>query len=164
MSQLKSHACAALPGESNTTVEVFAAYGMWGMFFSAFLAATILPLSSELVLGYLLSHGSDASALVAVATFGNVLGALLNYVMGGIGSRFVVEKILRISEGEMEKAIRRFRTHGAMCLLLAWVPVIGDPLTLAAGVLKVDLRVFLILVTIGKCGRYIVLSHALINL
>ena len=133
-------------------------YGLWGLFASAFLAATILPLSSELVLSCLLLQDFAVSELVAVATLGNVLGSFVNYWLGFAGSGFVMTKILRISENDVEKAITRFKKHGAFCLIFAWVPVIGDPLTFAAGVLKINIVLFLILVTLGKLSRYLVLA------
>lgn len=145
-------------------MEFLTGYGLWGLFGAAFLAATILPLSSELVLGYLLLHHYSVPGVLAVATAGNVLGALTNYALGRAGIGPVLKKIFRVSPEEIEKARARFKTHGTISLLLAWVPVIGDPLTVVAGMLKIDLWVFLALVSIGKFARYAVLSWALLSL
>ncbi len=142
-------------------MDVLADFGLWGMFASAFLAATILPLSSEVVMSCLLVSGFDLYGTVAVATLGNVLGSLVNYALGFAGSRFLLEKIFRVSSKEIHSAGKRFTTHGTACLLLAWVPGIGDPLTVVAGMLKISIWIFLLLVTLGKLGRYIALSWAL---
>jgi membrane protein YqaA with SNARE-associated domain len=140
----------------------FLTYGLWGLFISSFLAATILPLSSEIVLGYLLLHDYTVPGVIGVATLGNVLGALVNYWLGRAGNKVLMEKIFRVSPKEIEKAQNRFKTYGTISLLLAWVPVIGDPLTVVAGMLKIDLRVFLVLVTMGKFTRYAVISWVLL--
>lgn len=126
------------------------------MFSSAFLAATILPLSSEVVLGVLLTRGSDPYVAIAVATLGNVLGSVVNYYLGFWGSTFILEKIFRVAPGEMTKARNQFSSWGTVCLLFAWVPGIGDPLTVAAGMLKIRIWIFLVLVTVGKLFRYII--------
>ena len=137
-------------------MEYLAELGYPGLFIAAFLAATVLPLSSEVVLSGLLLAGLSPASLVSVATAGNVLGALLNYALGYWASRTVVQKWLRITEADFCRARQRFERYGLISLLFAWVPVIGDPLTLIAGVLRVPLIWFLVLVTIGKCFRYIV--------
>ena len=131
------------------------------MFVSAFLAATILPLGSEVVLGALLLAGYPQAELVVVATTGNVLGAVVNYGIGIFGTGLVLERWLRISDRAIAQARDRFRTWGAASLLLAWVPVIGDPLTVAAGMLRIHLGLFLLLVTLGKLARYLLLSFAI---
>ncbi len=138
-------------------------HGLWGLFAASFLAATILPLSSEVVLGYLLVHQVSLYKALTVATGGNVLGALTNYALGRAGARVLLEKVFRLSSEEVNQARQRFKTHGVLCLLLAWVPVIGDPLTVVAGMLKINLWVFLILVTLGKLGRYLVVSWAVLS-
>jgi len=141
-------------------LEALTQYGLAGLFLASFAAATILPLGSEVVLGVLLANGHDPTLSVIVATIGNVLGSVVNYLMGVWGAKFTMERILRISEKEFTRATRRFKRFGAPCLLFAWVPVIGDPLTLAAGVLRVNFPLFLILVTIGKGLRYIAVAAA----
>lgn len=140
-------------------MENFTELGLLGLFLSAFLAATLLPLSSEIVLSFLLLSGLDPVLLVALATAGNVLGSLVNYVIGFWGSIFVINKVLRISEAQFKKSEQLFRKFGTWSLLFAWVPIIGDPLTLIAGVLKVNIVWFLVLVILGKLGRYIVVAY-----
>ncbi|MAN52942.1 MULTISPECIES: YqaA family protein [unclassified Marinimicrobium] len=140
-------------------MEHLAELGYLGLFLSAFLAATILPLSSEVVLSALLLSGLSSVVLVSVATVGNVLGSLTNYALGYWGSLVVVKKWLRMSEDDFGRAEARFRKYGMVSLCFAWVPIIGDPLTVIAGVLRIRLRWFLLLVTAGKLARYVVISY-----
>lgn len=136
--------------------------GIAGLFAASFLAATVLPFSSEVFLGLLIVQGRDPALCVSVATAGNVLGALVNYIVGFHGSLLVVRKVLRVSEREFFRAVERLRAWGTWSLFFAWVPVLGDPLTLAAGVLRVRIPLFLLLVTAGKLMRYVVLVWALV--
>ena len=133
--------------------------GYAGLFIAAFLAATILPLSSELVLSALLVSGLSPTTLVLIATLGNVLGSLLNYMLGYWASLGIVKKWLKYSESEFLRAEQRFKKYGILALLFAWMPIIGDPITVVAGVLRIHLIWFLILVTTGKLLRYIVISY-----
>ena len=140
-------------------MEYFTELGYLGLFLSAFLAATILPLSSEVVLGALLLAELDPVTLVAVATAGNVLGSVINYGIGYVGSVYLLQKVLKISEAKFERSKQRFEKYGVASLLFAWVPIIGDPLTLIAGVLRINIWLFLLLVTLGKLGRYVVVTY-----
>ncbi len=140
-------------------MEYFSELGYFGLFVAAFLAATILPLSSEVVLTTLLINGLSPTALIAAATIGNVLGSLANYVLGYWASVEVVKKWLKIPEKEFLKAEQRFVKYGLFSLLFAWVPIIGDPLTVIAGILRIRLLWFVILVSAGKLMRYVVLTY-----
>ena len=140
-------------------MEYFSELGYFGLFAAAFLAATILPLSSEVVLTALLLGGLSPVALVAVATAGNVLGSTTNYALGYWISLEAVKRWLRISESEFKQAEQRFLKYGLLSLCFAWVPIIGDPITLVAGVLRVRFSWFLALVTLGKFSRYVVLAY-----
>ena len=143
-------------------MEYFTEFGYVGLFIASFLAATIIPLSSEVVLSFLLLNNLDPIILVSVATFGNVLGSLVNYAIGLWGSIFFIRKVLKISEDEFVKAKQKFQKYGVFSLLFAWVPVIGDPLTVVAGVLKINILIFFILVTSGKLIRYVIISYAIL--
>lgn len=143
-------------------MDLLAQYGYAGIFIASFLAATILPLSSEIVLSILLLNGLNPSILIVVATVGNVLGAVLNYWLGFYGGLIFKRKFSTASESEVSTSLLRMKKYGVASLLLAWAPIIGDPLTVAAGVLRVNLVIFLFLVTIGKCGRYVVLSYLIL--
>ncbi|NIP99961.1 MAG: DedA family protein [Nitrospinaceae bacterium] len=140
-------------------MDYFAELGYLGLFVASFLAATILPLSSEVVLSLLLVNGFSPTALVSVATVGNVLGSLTNYGLGYWASLGVIQKWLKMSEQELVRAERRFRKYGLFSLCFAWVPVIGDPITVIAGILRIRLRWFVMLVFTGKLIRYIVVSY-----
>ena len=144
-------------------MEHFTDFGYVGLFLASFLAATILPLSSEVVLGVLLLHDFNPTLLVGVATCGNVLGSFANYVIGFWGSAFLVNKVLRISSAESIKVQQTFKKYGVFSLFFAWVPVVGDPLTFVAGLLKTDLLIFFILVTSGKLIRYVLISFAILT-
>jgi membrane protein YqaA with SNARE-associated domain len=140
-------------------MEYFSELGYVGLFVASFLAATILPLSSEVVLSALLLNGLSPVALIAIATTGNVLGSLTNYALGYWASLEVIKKWLKISEEEFVRAEQRFVKYGLFSLCFAWVPVIGDPLTVIAGVLRIRLLWFILLVTAGKLLRYIVITY-----
>ena len=144
-------------------MEYFAELGYIGLFIAAFLAATIFPLSSELVLTALLLNGLSPELLVIVATVGNVLGSLTNYGLGYWASKTVIQKWLRMTESEFVRAEERFKKYGIVALLFAWVPVIGDPLTVMAGILRIRLLWFLILVTVGKFLRYYILTTLILS-
>ena len=139
-------------------MEIFSAFGLGGMFLSAFLAATVLPLSSEVVLTVLLASGYAPLPVVAVATIGNVLGAVVNYWLGMAGSDWLGRNLTESDDNTLVRARKRFKSWGTVSLLLAWMPVIGDPLTVVAGIMKVNLMVFIFLVSIGKLLRYVILA------
>ncbi len=139
-------------------MNVLAEYGYIGLFMASFLAATILPFSSEVVLIYLLLNNHDPFLSITVATAGNVLGSVVNYALGFWGSFLIMEKLLRLSQQEIARSEQRFKKYGVFSLLFAWVPIIGDPLTVAAGVLKINFYLFLSLVTAGKLFRYIMVG------
>jgi membrane protein YqaA with SNARE-associated domain len=144
-------------------MDYFSELGHVGLFIAAFLAATILPLSSEVVLSALLLSGLPPTTLVITATIGNVLGSLTNYALGYWASLVVVKNWLRMSEDDFLRAEQRFIKYGTFALFFAWVPVIGDPITVIAGVLRVRLLWFLVLVTAGKLLRYVVISYMVLQ-
>ncbi|WP_457552615.1 YqaA family protein [Desulfobacula sp.] len=145
-------------------MEIIAGYGYLGLFLASFLAATILPFSSEVVLGVLLSLGFSPYMTIFIATMGNVLGSIVNYGLGVWGSQILLNKLFGISNQEIGKAENRFKKYGVFSLLFAWVPIIGDPLTVAAGILKVNFVLFFLLVAIGKFLRYVVVSWAVLTI
>ena len=130
-----------------------------GLFLAAFGAATLLPMQSEAVLvGMLLTDQYVASTLLAVATFGNVLGSVLNWILGRSIERFRHTRWFPVSESKLEKAQQSYLRCGRWSLLLSWVPIIGDPLTVVAGVMREPLWSFLLIVTLAKGVRYFVLT------
>ena len=143
-------------------MSALAAYG--GLFLAAFAAATILPAQSEAVLAGLLAAGNHASALlILVAGTGNVLGSVVNWLLGRGIERFRGARWFPVSERQLDRAGRWYRKYGWWSLLLSWVPVIGDPLTVAAGVMREPFARFLLVVSIAKFGRYIVLAALVLS-
>ena len=129
------------------------------VFLSAFVAATLLPAQSEAVLSfYILSAPQTVFALILVATVGNVLGSVVNWVVGFYATRFQNRKWFPATPSQMQRAEKFYRKYGRYSLLLGWVPFIGDPITVIAGVLREPIFSFLLLVTIAKSARYIALS------
>ncbi len=130
-----------------------------GLFLAAFGAATLLPMQSEAVLvGMLLSDRYVASTLIAVATFGNVLGSTLNWLLGRSVERLRHKRWFPVSESKLAKAQQFYLRFGRWSLLLCWVPLIGDPLTVVAGVMREPFWSFLLIVTLAKGVRYLVLA------
>ncbi len=129
-------------------------HGLPALFFISLLAATLLPLGSEWLLVALILQGLPPAQLVAVATLGNVSGAVITYGIGIWGSEFFMTKLLRVNKQQTAKAIALYQRYGAVSLLFAWLPIIGDPLCLAAGILRLQPLLFLIPVFLGKLGRY----------
>ena len=126
------------------------------LFVIAFAASTILPLSSEAVLAGLTAHGArEPILLLVVATAGNTLGAVVNWVLGRYAAELRSSRLLSIEEAKFQRACRWFNRWGIWCLLLSWLPVVGDPLTLVAGVLRTAFVPFLLLVLAGKAARYV---------
>ena len=129
----------------------------WTLFGSALLSSTLFPGGSEALLLYRLHQGADPVASVLTATAGNVLGSLITYGMGRFG-RQAVRRRSGNAEQHIARAERWFVRFGRPALVLAWLPVVGDPLCLVAGVLRVGVGSFLLLVTLGKLARYAALA------
>ncbi|MCF9020309.1 DedA family protein [Pseudomonas syringae] len=131
----------------------------FGLFMAALGAATLLPMQSETVLAdMLLSQAYPAVVLLSVATAGNVLGSILNWLLGRSIIRLRHKRWFPASEAQLEKAQRFYLKYGYWSLLLSWVPLIGDPLTLIAGVLREPLWRFVLIVTVAKGARYLVVA------
>ena len=130
------------------------------LFVISFLAATVLPFSSELTLaGLIATSNYDNFLLLIVASFGNVLGSVVNWVLGFYSRNLTTKKWFPFKDKQIENSSKWFSKFGKWSLLFAWVPVIGDPLTLAAGLLRVKFIEFLILVSIGKVSRYFLIYY-----
>ena len=132
-----------------------------GLLLAAFLAATLIPAQSEAVLAGLLIAGTHpAGLLLTVATLGNVLGAVVNWAVGRFLIRFAGHPRFPFSMAQLARAQRSYRRWGWVSLFGSWLPLIGDPLTLAAGAMKEPLWRFLTVVTLAKGGRYLALAAA----
>ncbi|WP_127493025.1 YqaA family protein [Acinetobacter calcoaceticus] len=126
------------------------------LFISAFGAATLLPLQSEAVLATLLLKGQySALLLISIATLGNVLGSCVNWWLGLKIEQFKHRKWFPVSEKRLQQAQSFYHKYGFYSLLLSWTPIIGDPITLVAGLFKENFWRFLGIVIIAKGGRYL---------
>ncbi len=130
-----------------------------GLFAVALLAATVLPAQSEVVLaGMILAERYHLGLLILVASVGNVLGSVVNWFLGRFIAHFEDRRWFPVKREQIAKAEGWYQRYGYWSLLLSWAPVIGDPLTVVAGVLREPLPVFLVLVTIAKVGRYLIVA------
>lgn len=136
-----------------------------GLFASAFLAATIIPAQSESVLVYLTLTGKySVVLLIAFASLGNILGSIVNWYLGRGVEHYRDRRWFPLTPKKLEKAQGWYARYGRWSLLASWVPIIGDPLTVVAGVMREPLASFIAIVAIAKIGRYAVLALATIGL
>ena len=130
------------------------------LFFISFLAATVLPFSSELTLAGLISTSNyDNLLLLVVASFGNVLGSVFNWSLGFYSRNLSIKKWFPFKKIQIERSSKWFSKFGKWSLLFAWLPIVGDPLTFVAGLLRVRFLDFIILVAIGKVSRYLIVFY-----
>lgn len=128
-------------------------------------AASILPMQSEPVLvGLLLLSEEPVWALVAVASLGNTLGSCINWLLGRGVERFRGRRWFPVPPERLARAEGWYARWGRWSLLMSWAPIVGDPLTVIAGVLREPFWTFLLLVAIAKTGRYVVLTLATLGL
>lgn len=140
----------------------FVAYG--GLILSALAAATVLPVGSEAALvGLLLTDSYSVILLVTVASVGNTLGSVINWMLGRGIERFRERSWFPASPETLDRASIWYHRYGRWSLLASWVPIIGDPLTIVAGVLREPLWSFVLLVAIAKLSRYLVLTGITLN-
>ncbi|WP_176084012.1 YqaA family protein [Martelella sp. HB161492] len=141
-------------------MSAIAAYA--GLFLTALIAATILPMQSEAALaGLILAGKFPIWALVLTASIGNILGSLINWCLGRGIERFRDRRWFPVSPKALARAQSWYQRYGKWSLLLSWAPVIGDPITVVAGVLREPLATFLVLVALAKVGRYLIIAMAI---
>jgi membrane protein YqaA with SNARE-associated domain len=141
-------------GRHMTDLAVYA-----GLFLSALLAATLLPMQSEAALtGLLLAGDYPMAALLAVASIGNVAGSVVNWALGRAVERYRRARWFPVTKTALARAQGWYHRFGRWSLLLSWAPIVGDPLTLAAGIMREPFLPFLALVTIAKTGRYLAIA------
>lgn len=135
-----------------------------GLFTAAFVAATILPAQSEAVLvGLLLTGSYSPELLVAIASVGNVLGSVVNWGLGRGIENFRDRRWFPVGPTALERAKAWYHRYGKWSLLLSWVPIIGDPLTVVAGVMREPFSTFIVLVAIAKFARYVAVAAVTLN-
>jgi membrane protein YqaA with SNARE-associated domain len=138
-------------------------YGYPALFLLSFLAATLIPLGSEWLLIAMVLQHHNPTATVAVATVGNYLGAVTSYLIGCHGSHFLTARLLRMDKTTTDRAERLFGKYGSWSLLFTWLPVVGDPLCLIGGVLRIPFDRFSLLVVTGKAVRYAAVAWVTLN-
>lgn len=132
------------------------------LFLASFLAATLVPAQSEALLaGLILAGHHHIYALVTVATIGNVLGSCVNWLLGRYLIQYSNRKWFPVTQEKLASSSRIYQKFGVWTLLLAWVPIIGDPLTLIAGIMHTRFLWFIVLVSIGKLARYMAIAMVL---
>ena len=133
------------------------------LFILSFLAATVVPIGSEWLLVVMILSGFSPIQTVMTATVGNYLGGCTTYLIGIYGSDFIINKLLRITDAELTRAKGIYKKYGSWSLLLSWLPIVGDPLCLLAGIFRIGLVRFSILVFSGKFLRYTTLTILIIQ-
>ncbi|MFH1126502.1 MAG: YqaA family protein [archaeon] len=128
------------------------------VFATSFLASTILPLGSEGVVALAIRSGHNAVIIVLIASVGNFLGSLTNYYVGYYGEKTILSRLIKITEKDIHKAKKYFDRHGSPILFFSWLPIVGDALTLFAGIIRADLKRFTFFVFTGKLARYIAIA------
>ena len=140
-------------------MEFLLSYGYMGMLVAAFLAASILPFSSEAVMVGLQAAGLDPIFLIVYGTIGNVLGSMFNYTIGRLAKMEWIEKYLHVKKEDLDKAHRFMAGRGAWMGLLSVIPVVGDVITVALGLMRANVVIVVISVTISKLLRYVLLVY-----
>ena len=131
--------------------------GYLGLFIAGFLAATILPFSSESLLAVALLNGFDPILCLIIITSGNWLGSITTYGIGYLGNIDWIEKYLKISREKIEKTRSYLVKYGTLLALFSWVPIVGDLFTLSLGYFKINFTLVAIFMLIGKFFRYLLI-------
>ena len=139
----------------------FTEYGYWGLFLASFLAATILPLSSEVVFMALIALGMDVWTCIAYATVGNAAGGATCYYLGRLGKIEWLEKWFKIKPERIDRTIHRLQGKGAVMGFFGFLPAVGDVLLVALGYMRAKTAVVMVSMTLGKFARYLVLGFGL---
>lgn len=138
-------------------------WGYLGMFLSSFLAATILPFSSELIFSGLLFANSNPFLLLIAAISGNVLGGMSSYYLGWLGDWERIGKYLGLKSEKIKRWEKKIQTHGSIAAFFTWLPVVGDPIAVALGLYKTPVLKTLLWMTVGKGLRYMVIYFSLVG-
>ena len=129
------------------------------LFTVSFLAATVLPLGSEWLLVLMVTQGFPLTETVVAASLGNYSGSCTTFVIGRYGSTFIIRKVLRIDSSQLVRTKKLYQKFGTWSLLVSWLPIIGDPICLVAGIFKVGWLRYSVLVFIGKFSRYATVAY-----
>lgn len=140
-------------------IALLISYGYWGMFITSFIAGSFFPFSSEAVMSGLLAAGLSPVKLVVYATVGNVLGGTFNYCVGRMGKLEWIEKYLHVKQKDLDRATRFMEGRGAWMGFFAFVPVLGSAITIALGLMRANITISIVSMTIGKLLRYVVIAY-----
>jgi membrane protein YqaA with SNARE-associated domain len=142
-------------------IDFLTGYGYLGMFLAAFLAGSFFPFSSEMVMAGLTATGLNPWQLALWGTIGNVLGSLLNYGIGRLGKVEWFEKYLHVSQKDLDRAERFMAGRGAWMGFFAFLPLLGSAITILLGLMRANVVITFIAITLGKILRYLVLIYGM---
>lgn len=140
-------------------ISILTGYGYWGMLIAAFLAGSFFPFSSEAVMVALMATGLDPWQLMIYGTVGNVLGSVFNYGVGRMGKTEWFEKYLHVKPRDLDRAKRFMRGRGAWMGFFAFLPLLGSAITILLGLMRANVVITFIAITLGKLFRYIILIY-----
>lgn len=143
----------------DSITDILIGYGYWGMLISAFFAGSIFPFSSEAVMLALLAAGLDPLPLIAYGSIGNVAGSMLNYGVGRMGKTEWIERYLRISKKNMNRARKFMGARGALMGFFAFLPILGSAIVVLLGLMRSNLLFTISSITTGKVIRYVLLVY-----
>ena len=135
--------------------DILMQYGYWGMFLSAFIAGSFFPFSSEAIMAGLSAAGLEMQPLIIYGTAGNVLGGMFNYCVGRMGRPEWIEKYLPVKQESLDKAERFMAGRGAWMGFFAFLPIIGSAITILLGLMRANVLISFVSITIGKFLRYL---------
>jgi membrane protein YqaA with SNARE-associated domain len=143
----------------DSIIALLISYGYWGMFLTAFIAGSFFPFSSEAVMAGLLAAGLDPWGLIIYGTIGNVMGGMFNYCIGRMGRLEWIERYLHVKQKDLDRATKFMAGRGAWMGFFAFVPILGSAITVALGLMRANVAISVISITIGKFLRYVVLIY-----
>lgn len=142
-------------------IDFLMSWGYWGMLVSAFLAGSFFPFSSEVVMSGLQAAGLEPIQLVLYGSIGNVLGSMFNYGVGRMGKLEWIEKYLHVKKESLDKAQHFMADRGSWMGFFAFLPLLGDAITIVLGLTRANIVISVISITIGKVLRYVLLVYGL---
>lgn len=140
-------------------IPILESYGYWGLFVAAFIAGSVFPWSSEAIMLALQAAGLDPIGLVLYGTAGNVLGSMFNFWVGHLGRIDWIERYLHVKKESLDKAERFMRGHGAWIGFFAFLPIIGSAITIMLGLMRANVIITVVSITLGKFLRYALLVY-----
>ena len=138
---------------------ILISYGYWGMLITAFIAGSFFPFSSEAVMMGLMAAGLDPWGLIVYGTIGNVLGSMFNFFVGRMGRIEWIERYLHVSKEKLDKAVKFMGGYGAWMGFFAFLPVLGSAITIARGLMRANILISIISISLGKFLRYVILIY-----